>query len=396
MDPQAVALPEGLPVDGSFTLLIVYASIALGVSFLCSIAEAVLLSASSSYAESLKETSPRGGKLLARLKANIDRPLAAILTLNTLAHTVGAVGVGAEAGALWGSAGVGIASGVMTLLVLVASEIIPKTIGAVFWRALAVPTAHGVAMLIKIVLPVVWLSEALTRVFMSSKETDRVTRDEIAAVAEMSKDSGELRTVENRILNNLLKLHSLTVNDIMTPRTVILAFREDITVGELMQDDVALPVSRMPIYTDTVDNVTGFVLKSDILLAQARDQPDTKLKELRRDLSAIPAAASLSALFDHFIQERDHMSLVVDEYGGTDGLVSMEDLVETLLGVEIVDEADMAEDMQRLARQHWANRASALGFQIPMEHGGEPLADDSRRSHEGGTSPKLAAKHPGP
>ncbi|MBS04117.1 MAG: hemolysin [Gammaproteobacteria bacterium] len=395
MDPQAIVPPGGLP-DGSLTLLIVYASVALGFSFLCSIAEAVLLSASPSYAESLKESSPRSGRLLAKLKANIDRPLAAILTLNTIAHTVGAVGVGAEAGALWGSVGVGIASGVMTLLILVASEIIPKTIGAVFWRALAAPTAHGVALLIKLVLPVVWLSEAITRSFINSKEAERVTRDEIAAVAEMSKDSGELRTVENRILNNLLRLHSLTVNDIMTPRTVILALQEDITVGALMQDGETLPVSRIPIYTDTVDNVTGFVLKSDILLAQARDQPETRLKELRRDLSAIPASASLSALFDHFIHERDHLSLVVDEYGGTDGLVSMEDLVETLLGIEIVDEADMAEDMQRLARQHWAKRASALGFQIPMEKDGATLNDKPQRTPEGGVPPKVAAKHPDP
>ena len=359
--------------DGSLTLLIVYAAIALGFSFMCSIAEAVLLSASPSYAESLRETSPRSGRLLADLKANIDRPLAAILTLNTIAHTVGAVGVGAEAGALWGSIGVGIASGVMTILILVASEIIPKTIGAVFWRALSVPTAHGVAILIRVVLPIVWFSEVLTRVFTSSKGAERVTRDEIAAVAEMSKDSGELRGVENRILNNLLRLHSLTVNDIMTPRTVILAFQEDVTVGDLLDDAVEIPVSRIPIYPETVDNVSGFVLKSDILLAQARDQDSIKLKDLRRDLSAIPASASLSALFDHFIQERDHMSLVVDEYGGTDGLVSMEDLIETLLGIEIVDEADVAEDMQRLARQHWARRASALGFQIPMEKDGGPL-----------------------
>lgn len=385
-----------VPPDGSVTLLIVYAAVALGFSFLCSIAEAVLLSASPSYAESLKEKSPRSGRLLAELKANIDRPLAAILTLNTVAHTVGAVGVGAEAGTLWGSMGVGIASGVMTVLILVASEIIPKTIGAVFWRALSVPTAHGVAILIKAVLPIVWFSEVLTRVFTGSKGAERVTRDEIAAVAEMSKDSGELRTVENRILNNLLRLHSLTVNDIMTPRTVILAFQEDITVGDLMDDAAKLPVSRIPIFVDTVDNVTGFVLRSDILLAQARDEDSTKLSELRRDLSAVPASASLSALFDHFIHERDHLALVVDEYGGTDGLVSMEDLVETLLGIEIVDEADVAEDMQRLARQHWARRASALGFQIPMEQDGAPLNGNGSPSAEGGASPRLAAKHPGP
>ncbi|MEM7100529.1 MAG: hemolysin family protein [Pseudomonadota bacterium] len=347
------------PLEGSVTLLLIFAAVALIFSFLCSIAEAVLLSVSPSYPDSIKETNPKGAERLARLKTNIDQPLAAILTLNTIAHTVGAIGVGAEAGRIWGSIGVAVASGIMTFLVLVASEIIPKTIGAQYWRQLATSTAFALEILIKLIYPVVWMAELTTRLF-TKPEADPVTRDEVAAVAEMSRQSGELKGVENRILNNLLQLRSLKVQDIMTPRTVIIAAPQSMTVDEFMKENKQLPVSRIPIYEESIDHVTGFALKSDILLAQANGENKKTLEKLKRELRAIPATASLSTIFEHFMERRDHLALVVDEYGGTDGLVSMEDLIETLLGIEIVDEADQAVDMQRLARQHWERRAKNL------------------------------------
>lgn len=351
---------------GSLTLLIVFAAGALIFSFLCSIAEAVLLSVTPSYPDTIKESRPRGGEVLARLKNNIDRPLAAILTLNTIAHTVGAVGVGAEAGRIWGSIGVGIASGVMTVLILVASEIIPKTIGAVYWRALSIPVAFSVSVLIKLVYPLVWLAEFTTKVFTKG-QAEPITRDEVAAVAEMSEQSGELNVMENRILKNLLRLDSLQVNDIMTPRTVIIAAPQSTTVEEFLATHKQLTVSRIPIYEETIDQITGFALYSDILLVQASGRTETKLQELRRELNAIAASASLSTMFEKFLERRDHLALVVDEYGGTDGLVSMEDLIETLLGIEIVDEVDVTEDMQRLARQHWQRRAEALGLEETLQ-----------------------------
>ena len=354
-------------LEGSFTLLIVFGALALALSFLCSIAEAVLLSASPTYAETLRDTKPETARLLAEQKSDIDRPLAAILTLNTISHTVGAIGVGAEAGALWGSVGVGIASSVMTILILFLSEIIPKTIGAVYWRSLAGPTVHGLKFLMKALLPIIVLTEWTTRIVPKKEGVEPVTREEIAAVAELSAESGQLRGVETRILKNLLSLNALTAADIMTPRTVIVAFPQTMTVGELVDQQAHIPVSRLPIYDASIDQVTGFVLKSDLLLAQAGGKGEVQLSEFRRDLSAMPETASLSALFEHFMQGRDHLSLVVDEYGGTAGVVSMEDLIETLLGIEIVDEADEVEDMQRLARQHWAARAARLGFEIPKE-----------------------------
>ena len=332
-----------------------------------------MLSASPSYAETLKESRPKAANLLAELKADIDRPLAAILTLNTIAHTVGAIGVGAEAGAIWGSIGVGIASTVMTILVLFLSEIIPKTIGAVFWRRLSVPTAYSVNFLIKALLPIIWFSELMTKLVSSGHEPEPVTRDEVAAVAEMSAESGELRVMETRILKNLLSLNVLTAADIMTPRTVVIAFPQAMTVDELLDSQEHLPVSRLPIYDASIDQVTGFVLKSDLLLAQAHNNADKPLTEFRRELAVMPETAKLSMVFERFMSSRDHLALVVDEYGGTAGVVSMEDLVETLLGIEIVDEADEVEDMQRLARQHWENRAARLGFEVPKEMpGGTP------------------------
>lgn len=350
-------------LDGSLTLLIVFAAVALIFSFLCSIAEAVLLSVSPSYPEAIKESNPSGAERLANLKNNIDRPLAAILTLNTIAHTVGAIGVGAEAGQIWGNVGVGIASGIMTFLILVASEIIPKTIGAVYWRQLAFPVAYSVDILIILVYPMVWFAELTTRVF-SKSTVDPITRDEVAAIAEMSEQTGELRMVENRILKNLLRLESLKVEDIMTPRTVIIAAPEATSVGTFLKGHQQLPVSRIPIYRDNIDQITGFALKSDILLAQANGEVKKPLIKLKRELNPIPSSASLSKMFEHFMERRDHLALVVDEYGGTDGLVSMEDLIETLLGIEIVDEADVAEDMQRLAREHWRRRAKNSGLEF--------------------------------
>ena len=356
--------PAATPVDvelgGSYVLLASYAVIALGFSFFCSIAEAVLLSVTPSYIAALEKHGERSGILLKQAKADIDRPLAAILSLNTIAHTVGVMGVGAEAASLWGSAGVGVASGVMTFAILVASEIIPKTIGATYWRVLAPATAHVLAILIRVLAPLVWLSEYITRAIGGNRQAEIVTREEVAAMAGLSSESGEMADDETRVVKNMVALESKTAQDIMTPRTVMIAFPQELSVVELLDANPNLPVSRLPIYDGSIDKVTGFVLKSDVLMAQAQDRHDTRLEELRRDLTAVPASTSLSDLFRMLLREHQHLALVVDEFGGTDGLVSGEDLIETILGVEIVDEADVAEDMQRLARQQWAHRAKSL------------------------------------
>ena len=347
-------------LGSGYGLLALYAIIALGLSFLCSIAEAVLLSVTPSYIATLEERGERSGSFLKQAKANIDRPLAAILSLNTIAHTVGAIGVGAQAGSLWGSVGAGVASAVMTLAILVASEIIPKTIGARYWRALAPATANVLPFFITVLAPLVWLSEYITRAIGGEGEAGIVTREEVAAMAGLSSESGEMPDEETRVVKNMVALESKTAQDIMTPRTVMIAFPQELTVAKLLDANPNLPVSRLPIYDGSIDKVTGFVLKSDVLTAQAQDRHDTRLEDLRRDLTAVPASTSLSDLFRTLLREQQHLVLVVDEFGGTDGLVSGEDLIETILGVEIVDEADVADDMQRLARQQWAHRAKSL------------------------------------
>lgn len=351
---------------GNIVGLVLYALIAIGFSFLCSVSEAVLLSITPSHIAALKERGDRSAGLLEQLKENIDRPLAAILSLNTIAHTVGAAGVGAEAAALWGSWIVGWASAIMTLLILVISEIIPKTVGALYWRTLAPWVGHLCRFLVRVLFPLVWFSELLTRLFGGRKQQDVVTRDEVAAMASMSANAGELRKDESRVLHNLLRFRSLTARDIMTPRPVMLSFPQAITVGELLAENPELPVSRIPIYEDDNDQITGFVLKSDILLAQANDKPETQLAELRRDLKAVATDTSLTSLLDTLLSQQAHISLVVDEFGGTAGLVSLEDLMETLLGADIVDEADQATNMQQLARQRWKRRVEALGLDVTV------------------------------
>ena len=358
---------------GSVTLLLIYATVAIGFSFLCSVAEAVLLSVTPSYIATLAGKRPKAATLLAKQKENIDRPLAAILSLNTIAHTAGAAGVGAEAAALWGGDGgwgqhaVGLASAVMTLLILVLSEIIPKTIGAVYWRGLAPSVARMLQVWIILLLPLVWMSELLTRLIGGGEKRDIVTREEVAAMANISEAHGELASEETRILNNLFRLQTLTVEDIMTPRTVIIALPEALTVGEALTRKPTLNVSRIPVFGKSVDHVTGFVLKTDILLAQANNKPETPLSDLRRDIKAVPTTTNLANLFDILLSEDAHLAIVVDEYGGTDGLVTLEDLIETLLGTEIVDEADTEADMRRLARQRWAKRAELLGLEVVAE-----------------------------
>lgn len=369
---SAYVPPTGDSQPGSYGLLVFYALVALGFSFFCSIAEAVLLSVSPSYIATLSKSGKRSAKRLRNMKANVDRPLAAILSLNTIAHTVGAAGVGAEAAGIWGSSAVGYASAIMTLLILILSEIIPKTIGAVYWRQLAPITAQAIQLLIWVLYPLVWLSELLTKLISGGKKHEIVTRQELAATAALSSKTGELRTEEHRILTNLLRFDSLTVENVMTPRTVMFSFPEDWTVGELLERHPNLPVSRIPVYHKSVDNVTGFVLKTDILLTQANDQFDTSLLDLKRSIKAIPATASLMDAFELLLDQREHLALVIDEYGGTDGLVTMEDLIETLLGMEIVDEADKHTDMQHLARRKWEERMREVGLDI---HGADAAGD---------------------
>lgn len=364
--------PQGTRIAGSgkadAVLLALYVLMALVFSFLCSIAEAVLLSMTPSFIEDLKQKRPKRAHLLKKLKQdNVDRSLAAILTLNTIAHTVGAIGSGSKATAVFGSAYFGIFSAVMTLMILFLSEIIPKTLGAVYWRGLAGITAQFIRWLIVLLYPLIMISELLTKWIARGKKVHAFSRDEFIAMALMGEQSGHIKGDESRIIRNLFTLSSLKARDIMTPRTVIAALKQDRTVAEAVEDMGGRPFSRLPLYGKTLDDVRGFVLKDDILLNQALGRADVHLETLLREMKIVRSDMPISDLLGFFLENRSHIALVVGTYGGTEGLVTLEDVVETLLGMEIIDEDDVAQDMQVLARKQWRKRAEKLGLRIGQD-----------------------------
>ncbi len=349
-------------------LLVMYVLMALVFSFLCSIAEAVLLSMTPSFIAGLQQKQPKRALLLRKLKQeNVDRSLAAILTLNTIAHTVGAIGSGAKATTVFGSAYFGLFSAAMTLMILFLSEIIPKTLGAVFWRKLAGFTAHFVRVLIYLLYPLIIVSEMMTKWIAHGKKIHAFSRDEFIAMAYMGEKSGHIREDEARIINNLLALESLTARDIMTPRTVIVAIKENTTVSEALKNLSEKPFSRLPVYGKNLDDMKGFVLKDDVLLNLAHGKADSTLETLMHEIEMVSSEMPIPKLLEIFLDHRSHIALVVGTYGGTEGLVTLEDVVETLLGMEIVDEDDADKDMQSLARRQWRKRAEKLGLRIEEE-----------------------------
>ena len=334
----------------------------LGFSFLCSILEAVILSVTPSYVVAITKRRLHTGRLLAGFKRDAERPLAAILALNTIANTAGATGVGAQALALFGSTSVGIVSAMLTLLVLFLSEIIPKTIGATYWRVLASPATRVTQWLIYGMFPFVWAGGVLRRVLQRGHRPARVSADELHAIADLGQQEGVVQDSESRVLRNVIRFGSLRVREIMTPRTVVVAFPEQTTVQEVLGDRLGLRFSRIPVYADNIDAATGYVLKSDLLLSAAQGRSNRRLAELKRNISLVPDTQPLRDLFTRFLDRREHIAVLVDQYGGMAGIVTMEDVVESLLGSEIVDESDVEIDMQKLARRRWERRAREMGM----------------------------------
>jgi len=347
------------------TLLIFYLALAIGVSFLCSILEAVLLSMNSSYVTVLSKKKPSVGAILKDLKANIDRPLSAILSLNTIAHTVGAAGVGAQAQVVFGNAYVSITSAVLTLAILIFSEIIPKTLGATYWKELSTFSGYTTKGLIYVTYPLVLLSMGITKWLSREDKEPTVSREEFSAMAELGFEEGVFEEGESKIFKNLIKFRSLKVHDVMTPRIVVIKFQEDFTINEILERKEDLHVSRIPVYGENDEDITGYILKNDLYYNLSEGNGDKKLKDIRRDVMIVPETASLKELFEKLLEKQEHIAVVVDEYGGFSGVVTMEDAVETLLGMEIVDEIDTIEDMQKLARQKWRERAGRLGIVLP-------------------------------
>jgi CBS domain containing-hemolysin-like protein len=347
------------------TQLFVYVCLALSVSFVCSILEAALLSITPSYIAKLEQDRPKVGARIRALKLDIDRPLAAILSLNTIANTVGAAGVGAEAQRLWGSDVLAIASAVLTLLILFLSEIIPKTLGAIYWRRMIGFIAGFLPPLITLLLPLVWLSEVITGFLRRRKVAQSISREEFAALARVGEEQGIFDASEGRILRNLFLFGSLRARDVMTPRTVMFSLEENTTVRAAITERGSMMFSRIPLWKETPDHVTGYILKDQLLLRAARNELDVPVSAFAREALMVPDTSPLPALFEKLLDYREHIAVVVDEYGGVDGVVTMEDVIETLIGLEIVDEVDSVHDMRAMARSKWEARAKHIESDPP-------------------------------
>lgn len=338
-----------------YTMLIIYGSLALGVSFLCSMLEAVLLSMSMSHVSIMSKTGDKNGLRWSRLKEDDSvKPLTAILTLNTIAHTMGAAGVGAEVSRIWGDDSLTVASIILTLAVLFLSEIIPKTIGAAYWKKLSLPSGFILSGMTKMLAPF-FVPLLMFKRLLPKAESASVTRDELHALADISEEEGELEEDEETVIHNLLALREMPVKDIMTPRTVTLAFEQGWTIRQVLDDTKILRFGRMPVYEESIDQLSGFVLRSDILMAASMDEWDKVLIDIRKPLMTIGVDDSVDLALDTFLKSKVQILAVVDEFGGTAGIVTMEDAIETLLGEEIVDELDEHEDMRELAREQAAS-----------------------------------------
>lgn len=341
--------------------LLAYISLALGFSFLCSILEAVLLSITPSYMAAENQLGLRSGALWSHYKADIDKPLAAILSLNTIAHTVGAAGAGAQATKVFGEAYFGVISAVLTLLILIVSEIIPKTLGARYWRQLAPACAQILRVVLIAMYPLAKMAQLLTRLMASKSSHHSVSREEFGALAELAATEGVFSSDESAKIASMLRFSSLAARDVMTPRPVVFALDESMTAAEAISKHPKLRFSRIPIYQAHSDNFHSFVRK-DILLKAALETPDQTLQSLGRELTAVVETRPADELLRWMVSSREQMVMVVNEYGSVLGIITIEDLIETLLGLEIVDETDHSADMQQLARKLWQQRAIRLGL----------------------------------
>jgi CBS domain containing-hemolysin-like protein len=341
-------------------LLLIYLALALGISFLCSIMEAVILSVTFPYIRMQEVKGKKSANLLKRLKTEIDRPLSAILSINTVAHTIGAAGVGAQAVVVFGEVYFGLISAILTLLILVFSEIVPKTIGARYWRQMALSSARIIQGMIIFSYPLVIMAEYLTKIISKNKKPETVSREEVAVLAQLGFKEGVFHESESKMINNLIKLRTIQAKTIMTPRTVIISAPENMGFNEFKNNESYLRHTRIPVYDESPDNITGYVLSSEVLQKVAGNNNSSMLKDIKRPVVIFYENFSIPKLFEKLVMEKEQLAIIVDEYGVMQGIITMEDIVETILGLEIIDEKDIEADMQKLAKKRWERRSKFL------------------------------------
>ncbi|MCP4311550.1 MAG: HlyC/CorC family transporter [Bacteroidetes bacterium] len=343
-------------------LLFFYLFLALIVSFLCSIMESVLLSTPQSFVVVEKEKGKGWARRLADYKQNVNKPLSAILSLNTVAHTIGAAGVGAQAVRVFGETYFGIVSAILTLMILVFTEIIPKTIGANNWRRLTPFTSHTIRVMVIIAYPLVWLTSLISKLISRNRGELSTSREEISALAGIGADEGIFTEKESKIIQNVLRLKDIRVSEIITPRVVVARADENTLLIDFLGDKEYLKFSRIPVYESNDEQITGYVFRQSVFEKLAEDHMRMKLKDLKREIVVVTDSMMLFRVWEILLEKKEHLALVVDEYGGMDGIVTMEDIIESLLGLEILDEKDTVTDMQQLARERWKSRQNKYNW----------------------------------
>ena len=344
------------------TLLLLYLFLALSISFICSIAEAVLLSTPLAYLQSKADQDDVKAAQLIRMKKDIDKPLSAILSLNTIAHTVGAAGVGAQATLVFGEAYFGVISALLTLLILVVTEIIPKTLGANYYKKLYAFTATSISVMIRCCYPLVLLSSFLTKRLSKKQQESSMSRAEFASLASMGEQEGVLAGKENKIIQNLIQLNEVAITDILTPRIMMVHANEEMTVHDFLSHKEFLYFSRIPIYSQQAEHLVGYVLRDVVLEHLAEDRFDIQLKTLKRNILQLNEQMSVLEAWEKLTDKQEHLALVTNEYGEVQGLLTLEDILETLLGFEIVDEKDKIVDLRAYAMERWKNKQRKYQF----------------------------------
>lgn len=375
-------------------LLFAYLFLALFVSFLCSIMEAVLLSTPISFLIVKDDEGSTWAKGFIDLKTNVDKPLSAILSLNTVAHTIGAAGVGAQATAIFGEVYFGLVSAVLTVLILVLSEIIPKTIGAIYWKRLSKVSSKIMKVMIVVSYPLVVMSAFITKLISKNSPEQTTSREEIAVLANIGADEGIFSTKEHKIIQNILQLKNVKAKEIMTPRVVVdLADEEEYLTDYFMreqeekkEDGQSLKFSRIPVYSKDEEDITGYVFRQDVYEKLAEDKFELRLKDIRQEIIVVPNTIVIFTLWEKLLEKSEHIALIVDEYGGLDGVVTMEDIIETLLGLEIVDEKDTITDMQKYAKEKWEKEKEKIKMLYQLEKRRQQEKENQTNKHNQGST----------
>ncbi|MBQ0144779.1 MAG: CNNM domain-containing protein [Bacteroidales bacterium] len=356
-------------------LLLTYLFVTLCVSFLCSILESVLMSTPISFITMKKEQGYKLADKFMDYKMDTDKPLAAILSLNTIANTIGAAGVGRQATILFGSSWFGIISAITTLLILIFAEIVPKTIGTSYWKNLMGFATRVISFLIFILYPLVKLIGLISRSVATDEEAT-VSREEVTAMANIGEEEGVIDKDENRVIQNIMKLDNVKAFDAMTPRIVAVTAQENMTLKNFYKNDTYLHFSRIPVYGDSPEYITGYILLSDALEGLADDEFDKRLRELKRPISFFHDEDSLSTIWEELLKKHEQMAMIIDEYGCFQGIITLEDIIETILGLEIIDENDTVIDMQQFARERWERRQKRFKTIVLPKETAENNVDD--------------------